>query len=59
MSALRERMQQDMILFGLAQSTQDRYIEAVKRLAKHYNKAPDMLTSEEIRNYLLDLKKRI
>lgn len=59
MTALRKRMQQDMILFGLASSTQDRYLESVAKLAGYYRKAPDILTNEEIRNYLLSLKKRI
>jgi len=59
MSVLRTKMQQDMVLLGLASSTQNRYIEAVKNLAAYYHKSPDILTSDEIRNYLLDLKKRI
>lgn len=59
MSVLRTKMQQDMILRGLASSTQNRYIESVKKLAVHYKKSPDILTNDEIRNYLLDLKKRI
>lgn len=59
MSTLRERMQQDMILRGLAVSTQNRYLNAVIKLQEHYNKSPAKLSNEEIRNYLLDLKKRI
>ena len=59
MSVLRTKMQQDMILRGLASSTRDQYIQSVKKLADHYKKSPDILTSDEIRNYLLDLKKRI
>ena len=59
MSVLREKMKQDLILFGLAESTQQRYIEAVANLYKHYQKSPDKLTEDEIRNYLLALKKRI
>lgn len=58
MSVLREKMKQDMILFGLAESTQQRYIEAVANLYIYYKKSPDKLTEEEIRNYLLALKKR-
>lgn len=58
MSVLRTKMQQDMVLRGLASSTQNRYIESVKKLSDHYNKSPAILTSDEIRNYLLDLKKR-
>lgn len=59
MSTLRERMQQDMILRGLAVSTQNRYLNAVIKLHEYYNKSPAKLSNEEIRNYLLDLKKRI
>jgi len=59
MSILREKMKQDLILFGLAESTQQRYIEAVANLYEHYKKSPDKLTEDEIRDYLLALKKRI
>jgi hypothetical protein len=59
MSVLRTKMQQDMVLRGLASSTQNQYIKSVKKLADHYKKSPDILTNDEIRNYLLDLKKRI
>jgi len=59
MSILRERMKQDLILFGLAESTQQRYIEAVANLYAYYKKSPDKLTEDEIRDYLLALKKRI
>lgn len=59
MTTLRERMQQDMTLLGLASSTQDIYLKKVTQLQKHYNKSPAKLSDEEIRNYLLYLKKRI
>jgi hypothetical protein len=60
MPNLKEQMKQDMILFGLAVSTQQRYVDAVKELAKqHYPKPPSQLIENEIRNYLLALKKRI
>ena len=46
-----------MILNGLAELTQKSYLEAILRLYKHYNKSPAKLSNEEIRNYLLCLKK--
>jgi len=59
MATLREKMKQEMLLIGLAESTQQRYLESVVQLQKHYNKSPAKLSNNEIRNYLLDLKKRI
>lgn len=59
MTTLREKMKQEMLLIGLAESTQQRYLESVVQLQKHYNKSPANLSNNEIRNYLLDLKKRI
>jgi site-specific recombinase XerD len=55
MEKLRQRMIEDMKLRGLAASTQTRYLEGVKSLAKHYNRPPDQLTQEEVRKYLLYL----
>jgi len=59
MTTLREKMKQEMVLVGLAESTQKRYIESVTKLRDYYNKSPAKLSNNEIRNYLLDLKKRI
>jgi hypothetical protein len=59
MATLREKMKQEMILIGLAQSTQQRYIESVAKLQDFYNKSPAKLSIKEIKNYLLYLKKRI
>ena len=58
MTTLREKMKQDMILKGMAELTQKSYLEAVTRLYKYYNKSPAKLSNEEIRNYLLHLKKK-
>lgn len=58
MPTLREKMKQEMILIGLAESTQRRYIGSVVQLQKHYNKSPATLSNDEIKNYLLHLKKR-
>jgi hypothetical protein len=47
-----------MTLAGLAKSTQDSYIKAVRRLAAFYRRSPDELSEEEVRAYLLDLRRR-
>jgi hypothetical protein len=59
MTTLREKMKQEMQLIGLAESTQQRYIRALVKLHGYYGKSPAKLSTVEIRNYLLALKKRI
>jgi site-specific recombinase XerD len=49
-------MIEDMQLRGLSDITQDRYVRAVRQLADHYNKSPDKITEEELRQYFLFLK---
>jgi len=49
-------MIEDMQLHGLAAKTQDAYVRAVKQLAEHYHKSPDVITEEELRQYFLYLK---
>lgn len=52
---LRQRMTENMQLRGLAPKTQKAYVGAVSKLAKFYQKSPDLLSSEEVRAYLLHL----
>ena len=54
MTPLRQRMIEDMTLAGLARSTQDLYVRAVRGLAGHYRRSPDQLSEEEVRRYLLE-----
>ena len=56
MTPLRQRMIDDMRLAGFAERTQDVYIQAVRRLAAHYMRSPDVLSEEEVRAYLLHLR---
>ena len=56
MTPLRQRMLDDMRLAGFAQRTRDVYIQAVRRLAAHYKRSPDLLSEEEVRTYLLHLR---
>src|ERR1700738_5316388 len=58
MSPLRARMIEDMKLAGLAATTQEIYLQAVRSLAKHYNRSPELLAEEEVRRYLLDVRER-
>jgi len=55
MTKLREQMIQDMVLRGLAPSTQRSYLEAVTKFARYYNRAPDLISNEELKAYLLYL----
>ena len=59
MTILREKMKQEMILIGLAESTQQIYLKSVILLSTYYKKSPAKLSIAEIKNYLLHLKKRI
>jgi integrase/recombinase XerD len=56
MSALREKMVEDMQLHGFAVRTQEAYLLAVRQLAKHYHEPPDEISEEELRQYFLFLK---
>ena len=52
---LREQMSDAMILRGFAARTQESYLAAVRALAKHYHRSPDLLSTEEIEAYHLHL----
>ncbi len=56
MTALRRRMIEDMVLAGLAEGTQKRYLAAVTYLAKSYNRSPDRISEEEVRKHVLYLR---
>ena len=59
MTPLRIRMIEDMKLAGLSAATQHVYQDAVTSLVKHYGKrSPDLLTEEEVRRYLLDVREK-
>ena len=56
MSALRQKMIEDMQLKGLAVRTQEAYVNAVLQLSRRYKKSPDCIDEEELREYFLYLK---
>jgi len=55
MTALRNRMTEDLQLKGYAPSTSKVYLHAVAQLAQHYHKSPADISEEELRGYFLDL----
>jgi integrase/recombinase XerD len=55
MTPLRQHLLDALLLRGMAERTQRSYIEAVGRLARHYGRGPDKLSSEEVQGYLLHL----
>jgi len=56
MTALRERMIEDLQLHGYADKTQESYLRAVRQLSIHCKKPPDQITENELRGYFLYLK---
>ena len=51
MTALRQRMLEDMRIRNLARNTQASYLQQVSLFARYFGKSPDTLGQEEIRAY--------
>jgi len=51
MTALRQRMTEDMQVRNLALNTQTSYVQQVSLFARHFNKSPEQLGPEDIRAY--------
>ena len=56
MTALRQRMIEDMQLRGLSPNTQIAYVRSVRQLAAYWGKSPQEISEEELRRYFLYLK---
>ncbi len=56
MTELRRRMIECLQLRGLSERTQEMYVRAVRQLAEHFNKSPDLITEEELREYFLYIR---
>lgn len=48
MTPLRQRMQDAMVQRGFAASTQESYISAIYRMAKHYRRDPASYTAQDV-----------
>jgi integrase/recombinase XerD len=55
MTALRQKMIEDMQLRGLSARTQESYVGVIQQLAEYYHKSPDQLSEAELRQYFLYL----
>jgi len=55
MTRLRDRMRQDLLLRGSAESTIETYIRCCNSFATHFGRSPLKLGSEHVREYLLYL----
>jgi integrase/recombinase XerD len=55
MTALRQRMLEDLQIRKYASTTMECYIRSVAEFAKHFNRPPDQLGLEEIRAWQLYL----
>lgn len=55
MGALREQMDQDMVLCGMSARTRESYLAAVAAMAKFYRRSPERIEEHEVQRYLLHL----
>ena len=53
MTELRKRMIESLQLRGLSERTQESYLRAVRQLAQHFHKSPDLISEDELRDYFL------
>lgn len=58
MSPLRAQYIGLLTLRGYTQRTQESYVNAVAALGRHYERSPDRLSDEQVRDYLLGLHQR-
>ena len=57
MTELRQRMLDAMVQRGFAPRTQETYIRAIRRMAKHYRRDPALYTVHDVQAYLLHMVK--
>ena len=53
MTPLRQRFIDDLKLAGYSQRTIESYVYSVSKLAQYFDKSPDLISNEELRQYLL------
>jgi integrase/recombinase XerD len=56
MTELRKRMIECLQLRGLSEAAQESHVRAVRQLAEHYHKSPNLISEEELRQYFLFIK---
>ena len=55
MGELRQRMEGDLLLRGMAEVTRAEYLRCARQLAAHYHLSPAVLRADDLRQYLLHL----
>ena len=55
MTPLRQRMLDAMVTRGFAVRTQESYVDAISRMARHYHRSPALLSKDEVSAYLLNM----
>ena len=55
MTVLREQMDEAMVLRGFALRTRQSYLSVIAALAKHYRRSPDLVSADEVQDWLLHL----
>lgn len=57
MTALRQQMIDAMVVRGLAVRTQEAYVDALARMARHFGRSPAQLDAAQIEGYMLHLSR--
>ena len=55
MTELRRRMDEAMVVRGMADRTRETYLWAVEGLARYYRRSPDQISDQEVQDYLRHL----
>jgi integrase/recombinase XerD len=58
MTPLRQKLIDEIALRGFSKNTEDAYVGAVNRLARHYERPPDQISDPELKAYLLHLLRK-
>ena len=58
MTILRQKLIDEIEVRGLSRNTTENYVGAVFRLARHYHRAPDQISDDELKQYLLHLLRK-
>jgi site-specific recombinase XerD len=55
MTPLRQNFIRELVVRGTSPRTQETYVGAIVRLAKHYHRSPDLLSDEQLKDYIFHL----
>lgn len=55
MTTLRQQFIRELVIRGTSPRTQESYVAAIYGLARHYHKAPDQISDEQLKDYMFYL----